>query len=60
MHPGWVQTDTGNFSAQCFGLQEAPLSIPESIKGMVKVIDAVTKESKGGKLVDYEGKDIAW
>jgi len=60
MHPGWVQTDTGNFSAQCFGLQEAPLSIPESIKGMVKVIDAATKESKGGKLVDYEGKDIAW
>ncbi len=34
----WVQTDMGNAGARAFGLKEAPLSIDESINGIVQVV----------------------
>lgn len=35
VHPGWVQTDQGNHGAKSLGLQQAPLTIQESISGMI-------------------------
>ncbi|PQE20079.1 Short-chain dehydrogenase reductase SDR protein [Rutstroemia sp. NJR-2017a BBW] len=58
--PGWVQTEGGNSSAQAFGLPEAPVLLDDSIKGMISVLDAATKESHGGKMWGYDGKQQAW
>ena len=51
IHPGWVQTDMGGSSA--------PVTPRESISGMIKVIDGLTKESNG-KFYDYTGKEMPW
>lgn len=50
-HPGWVQTDMGGSSA--------PVTPEQSIGGMIKVIDALTRESNG-KFYDYTGKELPW
>ena len=50
-HPGWVQTDMGGSSA--------PVTPRESISGMIKVIDGLTKASNG-KFYDYTGKELSW
>jgi NAD(P)-dependent dehydrogenase (short-subunit alcohol dehydrogenase family) len=38
MSPGWVQTDMGNYGATSHGLESAPVTIDESIGGMVKKV----------------------
>lgn len=50
----------GNSSAVMFGFEQAPLTLETSCDGMVKVIDAAKKESHGGRLWNYEGKQDAW
>lgn len=50
----------GNASANMFGFEQAPLTLEESCDGMMKVIDAATKESYGGRMWSYEGKQDAW
>jgi len=51
IHPGWVKTDMGG--------ADAPLDIPESISGMLAVIDSLTVESTG-KFFDYNGDELPW
>ncbi|KAF1987062.1 hypothetical protein K402DRAFT_303024, partial [Aulographum hederae CBS 113979] len=43
--PGWVQTEMGNRGANDFGVESALAPVSESCAGMVKVIDAATKET---------------
>lgn len=58
--PGWVQTDLGNDSARIFGYGQAPDTIDKSCDGLVEVIDAATKETHGGKMWNYDGKQQSW
>lgn len=51
MHPGWVRTDMGG--------QQAPLSVEESVAGMLRVI-AGLGVNDSGRFLDYEGRDIPW
>ena len=51
MHPGWVQTDMGG--------AEATLTIPESISGMLTVIDSLSIDQTG-KFFAYNGEEIPW
>ena len=51
LHPGWVQTDMGGSAA--------PLRPPESIRGMLAVIDRLTV-ADNGRFVTYEGKELPW
>jgi NAD(P)-dependent dehydrogenase (short-subunit alcohol dehydrogenase family) len=51
IHPGWVKTDMGG--------GEAPIEIPDSVKGMKKVIDGATI-AQSGKFFDYEGDELPW
>ena len=51
LHPGWVQTDMGG--------QGAPLQPPESIRGMLTVIDKLTT-ADNGRFLDYQGATVPW
>lgn len=51
LHPGWVQTRMGGGSA--------PLSIGDSIRGMMKVVMQL-KKSDSGKFFNYDGKELSW
>ncbi len=51
LHPGWVKTDMGG--------QNAPLLPPESVAGMLKVIDGLTAADTG-KFFDYAGAEVPW
>ena len=51
LHPGWVKTDMGG--------PKAPVSIDESIKGMIKVIYA-TDIRDTGRFLNYNGKELPW
>ena len=51
LHPGWVKTDMGG--------PNAPVSIAESIKGMMKVIET-TDIRNTGTFLNYDGKGLPW
>ena len=51
LHPGWVKTDMGG--------PNAPVSIDESIDGMMQVIYA-TDISDTGRFLNYKGKELPW
>jgi NAD(P)-dependent dehydrogenase (short-subunit alcohol dehydrogenase family) len=51
LHPGWVQTDMGGANA--------PLKPPESIRGMLQVIDRLSL-SQSGHFLNYAGEELPW
>ncbi|ROW04193.1 hypothetical protein VSDG_01053 [Cytospora chrysosperma] len=60
VHPGWVQTDIGNLGAKMLGIEQPPVSIKDSVDGMVPLIGKATKQATGGRLWDYTGEQLAW
>ena len=50
----------GNTAAMGYGLQQAPVPVQESCDGMFKVINNATKESSGGKFLNFSGKEEVW
>ncbi|CAF4034508.1 unnamed protein product [Adineta steineri] len=60
IHPGLVQTDMGNHYATSVGLDEAPVTVEESVQGQLKVIDEATREKTSGRFWDFEGKELPW
>jgi NAD(P)-dependent dehydrogenase (short-subunit alcohol dehydrogenase family) len=51
MSPGWVATDMGGPSA--------PLEPPESVSGMLNVVDALTP-AQSGTFLDHAGAELPW
>jgi len=51
MHPGWVETDMGG--------PHAPLSVEESVQGIIQRIDEQTLEMTG-RYVQFDGTPIEW
>jgi NAD(P)-dependent dehydrogenase (short-subunit alcohol dehydrogenase family) len=51
MHPGWVKTDMGG--------EAAPLTPPESVASMIKVIASLTPAASG-TFLNYNGEEIPW
>ncbi|OTB08341.1 hypothetical protein M426DRAFT_316966 [Hypoxylon sp. CI-4A] len=61
LHPGWVKTRAGDFVAREWGFPgEPPVSVDDSVKGMLDVIDKATRENISGKLVTQTGKELPW
>ncbi|KAI9036806.1 NAD(P)-binding protein [Aspergillus affinis] len=60
VNPGWCRTEMGNRGALAYGYAEAPLEVGETIPGIVRLIDAATKETHGGKLWSHRGTQEAW
>lgn len=57
--PGWVQTEMGNAGAEAVGMAQAPLTLEESIKGLVKLVDEASLE-KTGSFMSQSGEEVAW
>jgi NAD(P)-dependent dehydrogenase (short-subunit alcohol dehydrogenase family) len=51
LHPGWVQTDMGG--------AQAPLSVAQSVSGMLQVIEGAAGTRECGFL-DYQGETLPW
>jgi len=51
LHPGWVRTDMGG--------DQAPLSVEQSVAGLVDVIEAAAGLDQC-RFVDYEGNALPW
>jgi NAD(P)-dependent dehydrogenase (short-subunit alcohol dehydrogenase family) len=51
LHPGWVRTDMGGRSA--------PVSVEESAKGLVSVIERERGKHRHA-FIDYRGQEVAW
>ncbi|XP_054056381.1 C-factor-like [Rissa tridactyla] len=53
-HPGWVQTDMGGL-----GSQKPPVTVDESVQGMLKVLSSLS-EKETGTFLNWEGKVVPW
>ena len=51
LHPGWVKTDMGG--------KQAPLTVDESVSGMMNVILSL-KKSDSGSFLKYDGTILPW
>ena len=50
----------GNRAAHSFSIEKATLTLEESVTGIVKVIDVANRDSHGGKLWEYKGREVSW
>ncbi|KAJ7505809.1 hypothetical protein B0H11DRAFT_2153993 [Mycena galericulata] len=69
IHPGWVATDMGNAGAVFSGFKEAPVSLDDSVSGILSRIDGATKERSGkfwnfkptkGNPWDIDSDEVPW
>ncbi|KAG4024991.1 hypothetical protein MFRU_075g00130 [Monilinia fructicola] len=60
VHPGWVKTQNGQAFADSVGVKEPPMSLEESVEGVLGQIDTATRETTSGKFVSYNGALIPW
>jgi NAD(P)-dependent dehydrogenase (short-subunit alcohol dehydrogenase family) len=51
MHPGWVKTDMGGASAS--------LTMEESVRGMIRVIDGLSSQD-AGRFLQWDGRELPW
>jgi NAD(P)-dependent dehydrogenase (short-subunit alcohol dehydrogenase family) len=51
IHPGWVKTDMGGMSA--------PLSVAQSVTGILKVVDGL-ESADSGRFLAWDGEEIPW
>lgn len=58
-----VDTDMGNSGVKVLGktvIELGGITVPESVVGVLKVVDAATKDSHGGRFWTYEGEELAF
>lgn len=58
-NPGWVQTDMGTDAAKQVGMEDAPMTLEDSINGMIKLIDGASIE-KTGTFTGVSGEALPW
>ncbi|TVY16473.1 Norsolorinic acid ketoreductase [Lachnellula arida] len=60
VHPGWVKTANGQAFADAVGIKEPPMSLEDSVKGVLKQIDTASKSTTSGTFMSYDGTVIPW
>lgn len=50
----------GNDNAKSFGMEQAFVTVEDSTKGVVAVIDNATRESTSGKFPGWSGEEFPW
>ncbi|KAM3075022.1 hypothetical protein ACMFMG_007517 [Clarireedia jacksonii] len=58
--PGWVQTDMGKAGAKANGMEDAPVKLEDSIKGMLEKIDNATREETSGTFQSFDDEKYPW
>ncbi|POR32445.1 Short-chain dehydrogenase/reductase family oxidoreductase [Tolypocladium paradoxum] len=57
LHPGWVQTRAGEFVAKEWNFATGPpVTVDDSVKGMLEVIDGAARDNVSGKFVTQTGQ----
>ena len=62
-HPGLVETDMGNTGIEmlkAIGVEVPSITVDESVAGLSKLVDNATKETMGGKFIQYDGSPLPW
>ncbi|KAH7115004.1 putative aflatoxin biosynthesis ketoreductase nor-1 [Dendryphion nanum] len=60
LSPGWVQTDMGALAAKAVGMEAAPLTVEQSVPGLVSVIDGATRDTTSGTFTSHDGQPVPW
>ncbi|KAJ5173510.1 Short-chain dehydrogenase/reductase SDR [Penicillium coprophilum] len=61
LQPGWAQTRMGKSAATDWGYSEdPPVTIEESVNGMLDIIDNATREDVSGKFISFNGDILSW
>jgi len=62
MQPGWVQTAMGNTAAEYAGMnpKDVPVTLEESVKGLITVFDKADKATYSGKFWDQNDNQQPW
>ena len=60
LHPGFVRTDMGNGAATAIGMEEAPMTLGESVAAVLDRIDGATRENSSGKMITIDDNHINW
>ncbi|BCS26276.1 SDR family oxidoreductase [Aspergillus puulaauensis] len=61
LHPGWVQTNMGDFAAKEWKYAPgAPETVENSVSGVLEVVDGATREKVSGKFLSYTGQELPW
>ncbi|KAJ6555168.1 hypothetical protein DFH09DRAFT_1165694 [Mycena vulgaris] len=55
INPGWVATENGNAGAHANGMPHAPVSVEDSVAGIMSRIDGATRE-KTGPVLELQGQ----
>jgi hypothetical protein len=50
----------GNFGAKARGYEKATMTVEQSVVGMINVIDNATRETHGGKMWTWDGRQVPW
>ncbi|KAK4501508.1 hypothetical protein PRZ48_007317 [Zasmidium cellare] len=62
IQPGWVQTSMGEKAAEVAGMSasDVPVTIKDSVHGIVSMLDKATKAEHSGRFWDQEGNELPW
>lgn len=60
--PGWVQTAMGEKAASFIGMSpsDVPVTLEQSVSGLMALFDTATKEKHSGKFWDQNGDQMPW
>lgn len=58
--PGWVSTEAGNLGASTVGMEKAPTSVEDSVKGLLQKIDGATRDQTSGTFQSADGAEYGW
>jgi norsolorinic acid ketoreductase len=59
LSPGWVDTDMGGRAAKAVGMEAAPLTVEQSVTGLMSVIAAATR-ANSGTFTGYDNQTVPW
>lgn len=56
----WVKTGNGQNFADAVGVSEPPMSLDDSVSGVLSVIDGATRGKTSGTFLSYDGSVLPW
>ncbi|PWY91933.1 toxin biosynthesis ketoreductase [Aspergillus sclerotioniger CBS 115572] len=58
VHPGFVKTYMGDACAKSLGLEQAFTEPQDCADSLIKLFDGATRETVGGRFVNYKGEEV--